>query len=107
MCRSYGSLAKPKEELDTTIRNLCHAASMDFQIVEKINNNTDMMTPVEQETIFTTLNAIKVQTKDIILNYAELSNYGIEVISEALKNADSVHRLDLSHISTPIGTFNL
>lgn len=103
MCKSYGSLAQPKEELDIVIRSLCHTTSIDFQVVDKINENTDMMTPAEQETIFNSLNAIKVKAKDIILNHAEVSNFGIEVLSEALKHADSIHRLDLSHITHPIG----
>ncbi|CAI2366844.1 unnamed protein product [Moneuplotes crassus] len=102
MCQSFGSLAKPKEEIDSQMRDLCKAANMDYLVIEKINKNTDMMSPAEQETVFNSLNAIKVQTKDLILNHSGLSNYGIEVICESLKNSDHVHRLDLSYISNPI-----
>jgi len=95
-------LAKPQIEIDEQIKNLCQTTSLDFQVVERVNENTEMMSPTEQETIFNTLNAIKVQAKDVILNHADISNYGIEILSEAFKNADSVHKLDLSYITTPI-----
>lgn len=62
-----------------------------------------MMTPAEQETVYHTLMAIRSGTKDVLLNHAEVSDYGLEIIAEALKNADLVNRLDLSHITNSIG----
>lgn len=103
MCISYGSLATPKDEIDKQIRKTSELTTIDFKVTEKINQNTDMMSPAEQETVYNTLNAIRVDTRDILLNHAEISNYGIEVISESLKHADRVHRLDLSHITNKIG----
>jgi len=103
LCHSFGSLANSKEKIDAQIKQTCGTIDFDFQVTDKINKNTDMMCKAEREIVHQTLSAIRASSKDILLNHADIGDYGIEVISEALKYADSVQRLDLSHITQSIG----
>jgi len=54
------------------------------------------MKPEESKIILNSLKGMYEGTKSLILNYGQITDYGIEVIAEALKYNSSVHKIDLN-----------
>ena len=73
-----------------------NSANFDYNIVEKVDSKSDLMNGVEKKIVFSTLKAIKYNSKEVLANYGQVSNHGVEIISESLKNSDSVLKLDLN-----------
>ena len=93
---SYGSLARPRSEINDQMKKAWDSVMYDMSVVDLLNKNSVMMNQDEQKTIFNTIQAIKHSAKSLLANYGQISEYGWEIISEALKNWDSVIKLDLN-----------
>ena len=57
----------------------------DIEVIELLNLNTEYMKKEETKVILNTLKGMYEGNKQLALNYASITDYGIEVLGEALK----------------------
>lgn len=109
-CKTLGSLAnnlQPKP-LDVDISNRMEGVKFDMEVIELMNINSEYMKGEEQKIVMNSVKGMYEGTKSLILNYGQVTDYGLEIIAEALKFNTSVHKLDLNtNKITDIGMFAL
>ena len=94
--KTLGTLATPPRTLDEEMLKKCDGVKFDIEVIELINVNSQYMKYEEQKVVLNSLKGMYEGTKSLMLNYAQITDYGIEIISEALKFNSSVHKLDLN-----------
>ena len=94
--KTLGTLATPPRTLDDEMLKKCDGVKFDIEVIELINVNSQYMKYEEQKIVLNSLKGMYEGAKSLILNYGQISDYGIEVLSEALKFNTSVHKLDLN-----------
>lgn len=105
-CKSLGMLANPMRTLDPEFSKKCEGVKFDVEVIELMDINNEYMKVEEQKVVFNCLKGMYEGTKSLILNYGQVTDYGLEIISEALKNNRSVHKLDLNtNIITDLGMY--
>ena len=75
-CRAYGSLAKPREEIDDQMKQVCESVELDLAITDLINKNSLMMSQSEKKVVFNVVQATKYGTKALTLNHSGLTEHG-------------------------------
>lgn len=91
-----GQFAVPQKAIDEEIVRLCDGVRFDMDVIECVNRNKLYMTQDELRIVLNTVKGMYQGMKGLILNYANLTDYGLEVISEALKHNGTISKVDLS-----------
>ena len=91
-----GQFAIPQKTIDEEIVRLCDGVRFNMDVIETVNRNKLYMTGDELRIVLNTVKGMYQGMKGLILNYASLTDYGLEVISEALKHNGTVTKVDLS-----------
>lgn len=74
----------------------CDGVKFDIEVIELINVHNEYMKGEEQKIILNSLKGMYEGTKSLMLNYGQISDYGIEILSEALKFNTTVQKFDLN-----------
>jgi hypothetical protein len=86
----------------------CEGVKFDIEVIELMNFNNEYMKPEEQKIVLNCLKGMYEGSKSLILNYGQITDYGIEIIAEALKYNNSVYKLDLNtNKITDLGLYSL
>lgn len=95
-CKTLGILAAPSKVLDPELERKCEGVKFDIEVIELMNINNEYMKPDEQKIVLNSLKGMYEGTKSLILNYGQITDYGVEILGEALKYNATVHKLDLN-----------
>lgn len=96
-CKALGSIGKPQSSVDEHIRKIVNSIQFDVSVIDTLKENSLFMGQSEKEVIYNALNAIKQGTKAIMLNYGQVTQYGCQILSEALITCETVSKYDLSN----------
>ena len=87
----------PQElNMEREAAKVCEGTKIDAEVIQKVNANAQCMKKEEQKIVMNCLKGMYEGSKTIILNYGQITDYGIEIIAEALKYNKSVYKLDLN-----------
>ena len=86
----------------------CDGIKFDLEVIELLNINHDYMKVEEEKMVLNCLKGMYQGMKSIELNYGQITDYGIEIIAEAIKFNKNIRKIDLNtNKITDIGMYPL
>ena len=67
-----------------------------MEVIEVMNRNYELMKPDERKLVISSLKGIYEGTKQVMLNYGQLTDHGVEILSESLKFNTAITKIDFN-----------
>lgn len=94
--KTLGVLAVPTKIIDDEIVRRVDGVKLDIEVIELINKYKLFMTQEEHTIVLNSVKGIYQGMRSLTLNYGQVTDYGLEILAEALKFNKTISKVDLT-----------